>query len=63
MMTIEVPNKDTNLGCGTICPKEVAQKAYKDKVGSTIDFCGAKMKVVDVRITEETIFIDLEEAK
>ena len=63
MLTIKVPNADTNIGFCTICPKEVLQKAYKDKVGSTIDFLGAKMKVVEVRITEESIEMDLEEAK
>lgn len=59
-MTISVPNADTNLGNYTVCPKEVIQKAYKDKIGGTIEFCGVPMKVVDVRITDEYIFMDLE---
>ena len=59
-LTVRVPNEDTMLGSYTVCPKEVAQAAYKSKIGQTIDFCGAIMKVKDVRITEEYIFIDLE---
>ena len=58
-ITISVPNVDTNLGIYTVCPKEVLQKAYIDKIGGTIEFCEATMRVVDVRITDEFIFMDL----
>lgn len=55
--TLVVPNRDSYLGNYTVCPKEVLQKAYVDKVGSNVDFCGRSMLVKEVKITDESISI------
>lgn len=59
-ITMKVPNRDILLRNATLYPKEVIQKGYTDKIGGTIDFCGVPMKVVDVRVTDDYIFVDLE---
>ena len=61
--TINFPNADSYLGNYTTCPKEVLQKAWTDKVGKTLEVCGVLMRVVNVRIDEKFMFVDLEKIK
>lgn len=61
-ITITVPNKDDRIGNHMVCPKEVLQKAYMAKKGKTIVFDEELMNVIDVRITDDFIYIELERA-
>jgi hypothetical protein len=62
-LTISFPNEDTYLNRYVVLPKDVAIKGYKEKIGKTIDFAGSKRKVLDVRVTDKFVFIDLGEAE
>lgn len=59
-ITISIPNIDQKLGEYIYCTKEDLQKAYLGYIGKTIEFDGGLMKVVDVRLTKDYIFMDLE---
>jgi hypothetical protein len=54
-----VANKDTYIGPFTLCPKEVLQKSYIDKIGHNIDYCGTLKKVISVKITEDSIIVEM----
>ena len=59
-ITLTIPNRDTFISEHTICPKEVLQKTYKDKMGDYINYCGSSKKVKNVQITDEFIYVELE---
>jgi hypothetical protein len=58
--SFSIENKDTFVAPYTLCSKEVLQKAYTDKIGKYINFCGVERKVKDVKVTDEFITIELE---
>jgi hypothetical protein len=57
--TFMIRNEDTLVAPFTICPKEVIQKGWQDKVGKPIDFCGETKTVNSVKITDEYIIVGL----
>jgi hypothetical protein len=59
-VTFQIPNKDTYISPFTLCPREVLQQSYIDKIGKTIDYFGDMKKVVSVKLTESEIIIELE---
>ncbi|MDF2800178.1 MAG: hypothetical protein K0S61_81 [Anaerocolumna sp.] len=55
-----VPYEDAWFTECIACSKGVLLKSYIDKIGSCIDYAGEKRKVVSVKVTEKTIYIELE---
>jgi hypothetical protein len=59
MFILKVPNADTTISGYTVCPKAIMQKAWVDKVGSCIDWCGESTRVLSVIITDDEIIIKM----
>ena len=59
-VAITFPNEDTYVSPFTLCPKEVLQKSWIDKIGGTIMLCDAQRKVKSVHITDMNIYVELE---
>lgn len=55
-----VPNKPVTTKDCVLYTKEAIQKAYLDKIGKVIDFLGIRRKVVNVKVTDEFIHVELE---
>lgn len=60
MRKLIVPNKDAMIGAYTVCPKEILQDAYLAKVGSYMELGGVITKILNVKITNDEIIIEME---
>ena len=59
ILTIVIPNVESHMDQFSLCPKEVMQKAYLDKLGKTVDVHGRSMIVLSVKIDQKNITIEL----
>lgn len=60
MITIRMPNKDSMVGSYTVCPKEVMQQAWLDKVGTSMEWAHESHKILTVKITDEEVIVEIE---
>lgn len=60
MITLTIPNKDSMVGPYTVCPKEVMQQAWLDKVGTSIEWAHESHKILAVKITDEEVIVEIE---